>query len=144
MSDTDRLVRAGNFVFGLMDEAERRRAERDLEVDAAFRAAVNALSARIREADTTMAQARRSQPSWEAVSARLAELPHLRASGRSGAQSPGPGVAAGVQPPAARQSVWMVVLLAAALGLIAGFCAGYALGTGRPIAAGPTQSAEPG
>lgn len=144
MSDTDRLVRAGNFVFGLMDEAERRRAERDLEVDAAFRAAVNALSARIREADTTMAQARRSQPSWEAVSARLAELPHLQASGRSVAASPGPGAAAGVQPPAARHSVWMVALLAAVLGLIAGFCAGYALGTGRPVVTGSTQSAAPG
>lgn len=35
----ERLSRAGNYVLGLMGEAERQRAERDLEVDAISAAA---------------------------------------------------------------------------------------------------------
>ena len=35
-SEADRMSRAGSYVLGLMDEADRERAERDLEIDAAI------------------------------------------------------------------------------------------------------------
>ena len=38
--EADRMSRAGSYVLGLMDEADRERAERDLEIDPAFRDAV--------------------------------------------------------------------------------------------------------
>ncbi|RWF72704.1 MAG: hypothetical protein EOQ34_11225 [Mesorhizobium sp.] len=44
----DRIARAGDYVFGLMDERERARAERDLEIDPAFRDAVLRLAERMR------------------------------------------------------------------------------------------------
>ena len=40
MSDRDRIDRAHSYVRGLMDPAERERAERDMEVDAEFRDAL--------------------------------------------------------------------------------------------------------
>jgi anti-sigma-K factor RskA len=120
MNDTDRMFRAGNYVFGLMDEAERRRAERDLEVDSSFRAAVDALSQRIREADPAIAPPRRGQPRWDMVSASLAELPHLQGHSWPGRSRPGPAGQrlAGLARP----------LLAALVVAAVAFGAGYALG----------------
>ena len=40
MGNDDRMERAGNYVRGLLDDRERARAERDLELDPAFREAV--------------------------------------------------------------------------------------------------------
>lgn len=126
MTDSDRILRAGNFVFGLMDEVERKRAERDLESDAAFRAAVNALSDRMAEADVAIAAGRR--PRWEDVSASLAELPQMQ--GRfsappagSSVQNPGPDVVIAMT---RRQA--LLAGAAVAAGIIAAFCLGYVAG----------------
>ena len=50
-SESDRIARAGDYVFGLMNDIERRRAERDLEIDPAFRDAVLRLAERMRAFD---------------------------------------------------------------------------------------------
>jgi len=47
----ERLSRAGNYVLGLMSETDRRRAERDLEFDPAFREAVLRVAERMRLLD---------------------------------------------------------------------------------------------
>ena len=44
VSESDRIARAGEYVLGLMNDKDRERAERDLEVDPAFRDAVARLA----------------------------------------------------------------------------------------------------
>ena len=46
-SESDRIARAGDYVLGLMNDKERERAERDLEIDPAFRDAVVRLAERM-------------------------------------------------------------------------------------------------
>ncbi|WP_246674327.1 hypothetical protein [Mesorhizobium sp. B4-1-1] len=50
-SESDRVARAGDYVFGLMNDRERARAERDLEIDPAFRDTVLRLAERLRAFD---------------------------------------------------------------------------------------------
>jgi len=45
--ESDRLSRAGSYVLGLMGEADRERAEHDLEIDPAFREAVFTVAERL-------------------------------------------------------------------------------------------------
>ena len=75
-SDSDRMARAGDYVLGLMDDRERQRAQRDLELDPAFRDAVVQLAERMHIFD-------RAEPSgddsrWRLISQRIAELPQMR------------------------------------------------------------------
>jgi anti-sigma-K factor RskA len=76
MNETDRLARAGNYVFGLMDEAERERAERDLERDTSFRDAVMEIAERQRLAK--LRETPETNGRWQAVSAHLAGLPQMQ------------------------------------------------------------------
>jgi len=141
MTDTDRILRAGNFVFGLMDEAERRRAERDLESDAAFREAVKALSERMAEADATMAGIRR--PRWDLVSARLAELPQMQGRLSPGARRTASGPAirlAGVA--LTRRQAFAAAMAAGVAALILAFCVGYAVGAWRSLPADASANVE--
>ncbi|TPJ53453.1 MULTISPECIES: hypothetical protein [unclassified Mesorhizobium] len=75
---SDRIARAGDYVLGLMNDAQRQRAERDLEVDPAFRDAVVQLAERMHIFD-------RAEPSgddrWRLISQRIAELPQMRSPG---------------------------------------------------------------
>ena len=78
-SDVYRMARAGDYVLGLMDDRERQRAERDLEVDPAFRDAVVRLAERMHVFD-------RSSPSdveehWARITQRIAEMPQMRVIG---------------------------------------------------------------
>lgn len=75
-SDADRLARASQYVQGLMDETERERAERDLELDGAFRTAVVTVAEQMHLFDA----AATSPPNdgWRSVAAGLSELPHMR------------------------------------------------------------------
>lgn len=75
-SESDRIARAGDYVLGLMNDAERERAERDLEIDPAFRDTVVRLAERMHVFD-------RATPSgghdrWRLISQRIAELPQMR------------------------------------------------------------------
>jgi anti-sigma-K factor RskA len=74
-NEAERLARAGNYVLGMMDAAERERAERDLVADAAFRDAVVVVAERMHLFDMPDAKA---ADRWTTVAVRLAELPQMR------------------------------------------------------------------
>lgn len=74
--------RAGDYILGLMNEAERQRAERDLEVDAAFRDAVIELAESMHLFDR--AAEAPSAERWQTIAARIAELPQMRQANLSG------------------------------------------------------------
>lgn len=78
-SEAERQARAGNYVLGMMDAAERERAERDLIVDAAFRNAVVQVAERMHLFELPPAEQPEDQ--WAVIAARLAELPQMRALG---------------------------------------------------------------
>ncbi|RWB61459.1 hypothetical protein [Mesorhizobium sp.] len=86
-SEGDRIARAGDYVFGLMDERERARAERDLEIDPAFRDAVLRLAERMRALETTAPSNAASDERWNLVQQRLAGLPQMRLAGLSNGES---------------------------------------------------------
>ncbi len=52
----DRMDRAGRYVLGLMDDDERERAERDLEIDPAFRDAMMVIAERMHVFDRRAGQ----------------------------------------------------------------------------------------
>ncbi|RVD71455.1 hypothetical protein EN751_15335 [Mesorhizobium sp. M4A.F.Ca.ET.029.04.2.1] len=80
-SESDRIARAGDYVFGLMNDIERRRAERDLEIDPAFRDAVQRLAERMRAFDPAAPAAGATDKRWNLVTQRIAELPQMRLAG---------------------------------------------------------------
>jgi len=75
-SESDRVARAGDYVFGLMNDRERARAERDLEIDPAFRDTVLRLAERLRAFDPAGSEGRDNR--WKVVTQRLAELPQMQ------------------------------------------------------------------
>ncbi|MER8676797.1 MULTISPECIES: hypothetical protein [unclassified Mesorhizobium] len=83
-SESDRIARAGDYVLGLMNDRDRERAERDLEIDPAFRDTVMRLAERMHVLD-------RGAPSggsdrWRLISQRIAELPQMRVVGQDEAK----------------------------------------------------------
>ncbi len=129
MNETDRMARAGHYVHGLMSQAERERAERDLERDAAFRDAVLEIAERQRLSHAKSGLDEADRASWDAVSARLAALPQMRSAGRSHdvIRQPAPAVCRPARAGwAAGPLAWRGVLLAAAL--FTAFAVGYVAG----------------
>ncbi|MBX3577442.1 MAG: hypothetical protein KF723_09530 [Rhizobiaceae bacterium] len=130
-AESDRLERAGRYVLGLMDATERSRAERDLEFDAAFRAAVVGVAERMHLFDLggTNAEA----PSWKNVAGAIAAMPHMRAvSGavverENGTPPPQPPPARRPRPPAdpdlKRRT--LAILAFAILAFVVGYLTGY-------------------
>ncbi|ESX63306.1 hypothetical protein X760_02825 [Mesorhizobium sp. LSHC422A00] len=83
--ESDRVARAGDYVLGLMNDRDRERAERDLEIDPAFRDTVMRLAERMHVFD------RMGRPSgdgdrWRLISQRIAELPQMRVVGQDEAK----------------------------------------------------------
>lgn len=89
--ESDRLARAGDYVFGLMSEAQRGRAERDLERDPAFRDAVLIVAARMRAFDHLGLMEEDDGERWKTVSQRLGTLPQMPAATGTGIISATPG-----------------------------------------------------
>ncbi|MBX9453187.1 MAG: anti-sigma factor [Mesorhizobium sp.] len=79
MSREERMARAGDYVLGLMDEKERTRAERDMEVDAEFRDCVIHLAERFHAFDKDVAPAEVPGDMWQTVAARIADMPQMTA-----------------------------------------------------------------
>lgn len=77
MSQDERRQRAGHYVMGMLDERERERAERDLEVDAAFREAVVEAAERLNVFPSRPAGGATDE-AWREVAARIKALPHMR------------------------------------------------------------------
>ncbi|HEY4191423.1 MAG TPA: hypothetical protein VGM46_02150, partial [Mesorhizobium sp.] len=65
-------------ISGLMSDTERQRAERDLEVDPAFRDAVMQLAERMHLFDGPSSPEDALDDSWKLVAARIAELPQMQ------------------------------------------------------------------
>jgi hypothetical protein len=80
-SESDRITRAGDYVLGLMNDRERQRAERDLEIDPAFRDAVLRLAERQRAFDPATPLDGAPDDRWKVVTQRIAELPQMRLAG---------------------------------------------------------------
>lgn len=93
MDREDRMRRAEDYVFGLMDERERERAERDMEVDADFRDSVLALAERMRTLNREK-QPALSDATWNEIAERIAHMPQM------GAVPKQPAQAAFAMPPA--------------------------------------------
>ena len=128
-SDADRMARAGNYVLGLMDPAERERAELDLERDAAFRDAVLRIAERLRLVGASPNEA--ADMRWSAISAKIAELPQMRGkkfseSGKPVPQPPAPHARKTVGVGLHSMPVWRGIFVA--VGLIAAFVLGYVIG----------------
>jgi anti-sigma-K factor RskA len=87
-SESDRVARAGNYVLGLMNDRDRQRAERDLEVDPAFRDAVLRLTERMHAFDHAGSPGGTPDNRWRLVSQHIAELPQMRAVGDGEAKPP--------------------------------------------------------
>lgn len=77
-SESDRIARAGDYVLGLMNDRDRQRAERDLEIDPAFRDTVLRLAERMRVFDDAAPVDGASDNRWKLVSQRIADLPQMR------------------------------------------------------------------
>lgn len=95
--EADQMARAGDYVLGLMEDGERARAERDLEIDPGFRDAVVRVAARMHRLDLKPPAETAPADVWKTVAARIAELPQM-----GGARAPGPAVATETQMQAAR------------------------------------------
>ncbi|ESW78840.1 MULTISPECIES: hypothetical protein [unclassified Mesorhizobium] len=79
--ESDRVARAGDYVLGLMNDRDRERAERDLEIDPAFRDTVMRLAERMHVFDRTGRPSGGSDR-WQLISQRIAELPQMRVVGQ--------------------------------------------------------------
>ncbi|WP_187970883.1 anti-sigma factor [Aquibium microcysteis] len=123
----DRMARAGDYVLGLMDEAERLRAEADMATDAEFRAAVDSLAARMATLDDTAGRDPVPEGMWAAVEARLGEADADAAPASTLAVDSPPPVPVVDLAARRRQSTWRPALMAA--GIAAALGIGYLAGT---------------
>lgn len=76
--DDSRTARASDYILGLMNDTERERAERDLEVDAAFRDTVMQMAERMRVFEQPGAADTGEEERWRKVAGRIAALPQMR------------------------------------------------------------------
>lgn len=75
----DRMERAGRYVLGLMDHDERERAERDLEVDPAFRDAMLTVAERMQVFGSTgQTDTAATHDPWRQVKDRIDAMPQMR------------------------------------------------------------------
>lgn len=128
----ERLSRAGNYVLGLMGEAERQRAERDLEVDADFRDAVLKVAERMKVLDFVPHKDAPTDEQWRQIAERIAAMPQMRGSGEaaSAATIKWPArkvetVGRGLHAVPSRRAMLL------AISLIAAFVAGYVVALWR-------------
>jgi hypothetical protein len=91
-SESDRVARAGNYVLGLMNDRDRERAERDLEIDPAFRDAVLRLAERMHVFDRAGPSDGAPDSRWRLVSQRIGELPQMRLAGAGDGEAKPPVV----------------------------------------------------
>lgn len=146
MDAKDRMARAEDYVFGLMDERERERAERDMEVDAAFRECVVVLAERLRKLHRAKGATPMSDKDWDAITTHIESMPQmsrlsdsarLAAMGVPAADGGGKGHLRIKRPVAHQFSGWRGTVIACALAaaLVMGYLAGQAAAPApRPVA----------
>ena len=79
MTEADRMKRAANYVLGLMDDDERERAERELEIDPSFRDAVVEIAERMHVFDRIAAPDKAPEDGWKRLKDYIAGMPQMRA-----------------------------------------------------------------
>lgn len=137
MTSRDRMTRAEDYVFGLMNEQERARAERDMQVDPEFREYVTVLAERLRRLHRTREGSPVADTDWNEITTRLSQMPQM-GGGDVGTRMAGFGLPAPdgeakgllrIRRPGAQQLAgWRgtVVALALAAAMVAGYIAGQA------------------
>lgn len=162
MTEADRMKRAGNYVLGLMDDTERERAERDLEIDPSFRDAVVEIAERMHMFDLNTAPEKTPpEDGWKGLKDHIAGMPQMRAVGSPEAPGePEPPVTFGRRRSDARRDVIVPVAapksvgiglhsiadrraMLAAAGLIAAFALGYLAGVSSVAEQPPAAAAAP-
>ncbi len=126
--DDSRIARAGDYILGLMNDSERERAERDLEVDAAFRDTVMQMAERMRVFEQPGAAEASHDERWRRIAGRIAALPQMRETELGTAVNPEIRAL-----PARPVGMGLAALphrraLVTALGLIVAFALGYLTG----------------
>ncbi|CAN7610293.1 hypothetical protein [Mesorhizobium sp. LjNodule214] len=130
-SESDRIARAGDYVLGLMNDRDRQRAERDLEIDPAFRDTVLRLAERMHVFDRAAPSDGTPDNRWQLISQRIAELPQMRLAGLGEAEARPPVVihrlerppyGVGLHSPGGRRGTVIAIALATAFAL--GYLAG--------------------
>ena len=87
----DRMDRAGRYALGLMDDAERERAERDLEIDPAFRDAMMDIAERMHVFDhMPTPRDAAEEDGWRLLKERIAAMPQMRPAPAMESTSPEP------------------------------------------------------
>lgn len=130
-SENDRIARAGDYILGLMSDRERERAERDLEVDPAFRDAVVRLAERMHIFDRAGTPDDSAEDRWKLITQRIAELPQMRPASLDGGETERPVIRTLARPP---HGTGLHALggrrgMLIALGLAVAFALGYAAGS---------------
>lgn len=92
MDQNDRMARAEDYVFGMMDEKARARAERDMETDTEFRNCVMTVAERLRRLHrVSRPPAALPEETWREIGARIAAMPQMAASGPAPVRAGGGG-----------------------------------------------------
>lgn len=145
MDHNDRMARAEDYVFGVMDEKARERAERDMETDTEFRNCVMTVAERLRKLHLAReAPAPVTEETWREIGTRIAAMPQM-AAGTEPARAGG-GLTGIRQPFAHQLGGWrgavVAACLAAAMGI--GYLAGKAAAPLPPAAAVAILEGEDG
>lgn len=141
-NEAERMARAGNYVMGLMNEAERERAEKDLERDASFRDAVLRIAERMRIVESAPRDATQ-RLKWERVLRGITDLPQMRGKLPEAGSTAPEAAAAGLTAPARRRMPGRLALAIGA-GLVAAFAMGYGVGhSTRSLPAPPAMAQGP-
>jgi hypothetical protein len=127
VSESDRIARAGDYVLGLMNDRDRQRAERDLEIDPAFRDAVMRIAERMHVFDRAAVSDGGSEDRWKLIAKRIADLPQMRLAGRDGSETVRPVISSLTQRPygVGLHSFGGTRGIAIAAGLVVAFALGY-------------------
>ena len=161
MTEADRMKRAANYVLGLMDDDERERAERELEIDPSFRDAVVEIAERMHVFDRIAAPDKAPQDGWKRLKDYIAGMPQMRAAappaspvaaeppvtfGRRRSDARRDTIVPAAAPKVTRIGLHSVpdrraVMVAA--GLIAAFGLGYVVGISSVAEQPPAIAAEP-
>lgn len=125
--ETERLSRAGNYVLGLMGKADRERAERDLEIDPAFREAVLKVAERMEMIDLSPGSKNDAAERWRLIAERIGAMPQMRSLADMSAGRGTPQLRPDKVKPIGQGLQAVPSLRAAiyAVGLIVAFAAGY-------------------
>lgn len=122
-NDSERLARAGDYVLGLMDPASQAQAERDMERDPEFRAAVERLAGHMSRLDDTASPEDVPAGMWSGILARIASEPQEH--GRDGAIVHDRGTATATPSRGLTRTLAWAASLIVALGL--GYAGGLAM-----------------